>query len=193
MPARRLTDGERATVEANRGLVYVVVNAHFPADGPRRDDAIGWGYVGLIEAVFGYRPECGPFPKYACQCIANRVKSFKRDDRLLRLPKQRTDKRYPGAFDTQRNARLSPIEDAGVVAARTPDPDWPAELRDDIEALRRAMAFLSAESQIVVHVRSQGEAFREIGRRFSATGEWARLKWRRALTRLRWLMRVELF
>jgi RNA polymerase sigma factor (sigma-70 family) len=195
MPARRLTEAERATVEANRGLVYVVVNAHYPLDGPDRDDAIQCGCLGLIEAVCGYRSERGPFAPYACECIARRVRDYRFGDRLMRLPKW-LRKNTPKAararlkLKARGSVRLEPVDAAAMAAAQTPDPDWPAEYQDDLARLARALAWLSAESQIVVVDQSRGLSLREIARRMQRSHRWAALKFRRALTRLRLMMGV---
>ena len=83
--------------------------------------------------------------------------------------------------ELERRRRTVPLEDESLSRLTAPDdPAAELELRDDRNALYRAMRGLSPETREVLSLRLAGEfSFREIGEILGRTEVWARVRFYR--------------
>jgi RNA polymerase sigma factor (sigma-70 family) len=190
MAARQLSDEERQFVEANMGLVYLVVKARYPRRHPAREDAVQLGVLGLIDAVCEHRPERGEFSTLAYACIVNRLRADRGRHDTIRRPGWifgRSDKAQAMRRSCGRTRRLTADVVAQLVSGED-DPADVAETRDAADRLHSVLPQLKPRTQSILTMWGGGSTLDQIGQRFGVTGERARQVIEAGLTRLRWHM-----
>lgn len=192
----RLTDEQRAVVEANVGLVYGFVHRRYGGKHPKYDDLIQAGVLGLMRAAQKYDPAKAKFSTYANFWIRNLVARYLDEDTTIRVPhhvvcdaRARRGKFVEEAEAARRVEKFDAGGD-GFHPVGGDDPARAVEADDEFWNLRRALSRLPERQREVVLRRAAGEQYKVIGESLGVCRERPRQIEREALDRLRCEMGV---
>lgn len=177
----RLTDAERETVDAHRGLVVYTIERM-----PKvrlTDDAIQEGFVGLMRAAQKFDPSKGfQFSTYATFWIRQAVSFHVMGDRLIRVPRGVLEGQGPAEYRDLADAasRVATFSRGGDEPGRFEPPtaddvEGRIDAATELEQMRAAVAALPRLERLVVRRRLSGgtlkQAGAEIGRSHTIAGQ----------------------
>jgi len=195
---KRLTDEQRAMVEANVGLVYGFVLRRYGREHPKHDDLVQAGVFGLMRAAQKYDPAKAKFSTYANYWIRQATQRYINEDTLIRVPSHAAEDARRG-----RGKHLKQIETAHGATRfdATNDAFHPAVVDDAARAveaaderetaarrLRRALPRLPERHRDILLRRATGETLKAISATWGVGRERIRQIETEAMDRLRYEM-----
>ena len=201
----RLTEEQKATVEANMGLVYAIAS-RMTKRRLTRDDRVQAGTLGLMRAVQLYDPTLGfALSTYAHKWIKQYIQRAEYADATIRIPhwildsaRAQSSRPVVKAMKASAEVCRSVVSlDAFPGDAASPtvsnDPAVAMEARDETAKAKACLDVLDEKRRDVLIGRFwDGETLKQIGRRYGVTSEWIRQWERLALLKLRATMDPEL-
>ena len=202
---QRLTEEEKATVEANMGLVYAIAS-RMPKRRLTRDDRVQAGTLGLMRAVQLFDPTLGfQLSTYAHKWIKQYIQRAEYADATIRIPhwvldsgRAQSSRPVVKAMKASAEVCRSVVSlDAFPGDAASPtvsnDPAVAMEARDETAKAKACLDVLDEKRRDVLIGRFwDGETLKQIGRRYGVTSEWIRQWERLALLKIRATMDPEL-
>ena len=205
----RLTEEEKAIVEANVGLVYKIAR-EMPQRRLTSDDRVQVGMFGLMRAVQKYVPGKGVlFSTYASSWIKSAIGKREHEDGLIRTPiwavypskaaklKPRVKARLADVENSRRVASLD-LDDDGLsigsqVASRVEGPSAAIEASDETARVQSCVDGLEPLHREILTSRYWGgETLKQIGRRIGCGRDAVVATERLALRTLRKILDPEL-
>lgn len=148
-----------------------------------REDAEGYGAIGLVRAAEMWDPARSAFSTFATRYIWGFIQTAaRRHGSAIRVPSRHYDEGEPLPCVRRGVEKLDP-------PGRCADPaDACAEADGDAVRLRLALGQLGPQEREILRLRMAGAQFREIGRELGFSGQYAQQVVRRAIARLRELL-----